>query len=390
MHPKDEYSNSIFWIDIDKIHPNPYQPRREFDQDRLSDLAESIRQYGVLQPLVVTRKEDKKVDGGLSVSYELIAGERRLRASRIAGVTQVPAVIRNVADNSRVKLELAIIENVQREELNAVERARAFHQLAEEFNFKHTQIADRIHKSREYVSNTLRLLALPKEILDAVSEGKLSEGHTRPLLMLNDRPEEQNTLFREIMLKKLSVRDAEGIARRIALDKVRKKDMTTHPETVQLEESLTEKLGTRVQIEHKEVGGKITIAFDSETDLQVIIEKIMHEQAAQKAAASGMVPSAPLSAPATPESMVPEIPPLAEVMPVTHEAHLPEELPASDVANFLAKQFAETPSAHARKEISLDALGNEIAGMSASVPPSTASSEKEKEEDLYNIQNFAV
>ncbi len=379
MHPSQEYSNSIFWIDIDKVRPNPYQPRREFDAARLADLAESIRQYGVLQPLVVSRKEEQKPDGGMAVSYELIAGERRLRASRIAGVTQVPAVIRNIADNARVKLELAIIENVQREDLNPVERARAFHQLAEEFNFKHTQIADRIHRSREYVSNTLRLLALPPEMLDALSEGKISEGHTRPLLMLGDRPEEQQTLFKEIILMKLTVRDAEQIARRIALDKVRKKDKDTHPETIQLEESLTEKLGARVHIEHREVGGKITINFDSEDDLQAIVAKLVAERAQKMAAAAVATPEISRSMPkAQEDTSVPmvEIPPL----PLVKEEQVPEEMPYREVGNFLTQQFDQ--SSEKVNEVELSDSGAEVVGESK---PAQA-----EDEDLYNIKNFAV
>ena len=128
------YSNSIFFVDIEKVKPNPFQPRREFDEDRLRDLADSIRQYGVLQPLVVSREEIQREDGSISVEYELIAGERRLRASKLAGIEQIPVIIR-VGDDNMTKLELAIIENLQREDLNAVERARAFMRLVEEFKF---------------------------------------------------------------------------------------------------------------------------------------------------------------------------------------------------------------------------------------------------------------
>lgn len=276
MSQQQFYSNAIFWIEVEKIKPNPYQPRREFDEARLRDLAESIRQYGILQPLTVTRKEVVKPDGGLAVEYELIAGERRLRASKIAGLTQVPATIRtgDPEDDNRMKLELAIIENLQREDLNPVDRAKAFDRLAKEFNFKHAQIAAKVGKSREYVSNTLRLLLLPEDMLTALQEGKISEGHTRPLLMLIDRKEEQAALFKEIMLKRLNVRETEGIARRIAFDKVRKKDLFADPELVELEEELTEKLGTRVQIERREKGGKVTIDFFSTDDLRTMIEAL--------------------------------------------------------------------------------------------------------------------
>lgn len=267
------YNNSIFWVDVEKIKPNPFQPRREFDEERLRDLADSIRQYGVLQPLVVSREEIQNEDGGLSVEYELIAGERRLRASKIAGLQQIPVIIR-VGDDSMAKLELAIIENLQREDLNAVERARAFMRLVEEFKFTHTQIGAKVGKSREYVSNTLRLLALPQEILDALSAKRISEGHTRPILMLVDRPEEQMVLFKEIMFKKMTVRDAEKAARKIAFDRVRKKEYLMDPEIAEMEEKLQESLGTRVHIEKKENGGYITIDFFTNDDLHTILNSI--------------------------------------------------------------------------------------------------------------------
>ena len=264
------YSNSIFWVDIEKVKPNPFQPRREFDEDRLRDLSDSIRQYGVLQPLVVSREEIQKEDGGLAVEYELIAGERRLRASKLAGLEQIPVIIR-VGDDNMAKLELAIIENLQREDLNAVERARAFFRLVEEFKFTHTQIGVKVGKSREYVSNTLRLLALPQEILDALSAKKISEGHTRPILMLTDKPEEQMVLFKEIVFKKMTVRDAEKAARKIAFDRIRKKEYMPDPEITEMEEKLQESLGTRVHIEKKENGGYITIDFFTKDDLHTIL-----------------------------------------------------------------------------------------------------------------------
>lgn len=276
------YSNSIFFIDVDKIHPNPYQPRREFDPGPLKDLSDSIRQYGILQPLVVSRVEKETEDGGLVTEYELIAGERRLRASKLAGVKQVPVIIRT-GDDSMMKLELAIIENLQREDLNAVERARAFAKLVEEFKFTHAQIGQKVGKSREYVSNSLRLLALPQEFLDALSVGKINEGHTRPLLMLASRPEEQMTLFKEITLRKISVREAERIARRIAVEKVRKHALIPNNELLQIEQQLQESFGTRVHIEPREVGGKITIDYFSQEDLDAIIgvvQKKEHEQIA--------------------------------------------------------------------------------------------------------------
>ena len=266
------YNDAVFWIDVDKIKPNPFQPRREFDEAALKSLAESIRQYGVLQALVVTRNEVVKPDGGLTTEYELIAGERRLRASKLAGLLQVPALIKTGEDNNLMKLELAIIENVQREDLNPIERARAFERLVSEFGFKHITIAEKVGKSREYVTNSLRLLQLPNEIVEAISAGKITEGHARPLGMLNDRPDEQNVLFKEILYKRLTDREAEAISRKIATDKVRKKDYMPDPELLELEGKLQESLGTRVHIERKETGGKVLIDFFSTDDLHGILE----------------------------------------------------------------------------------------------------------------------
>lgn len=270
MQKSDLVSESIYFIEVDKIVPNPYQPRREFDEARLKDLADSIRQYGVLQPLVVSRLESPNDHGGFSVTYELIAGERRLRASRLAGLSQVPAVIRKEQD-PMMKLELAIIENLQREDLNPIDRARSFMRLATEFNLSHAEIGRKVGKSREYVSNSLRMLQMPQEIIDGLSAGKINEGHTRPLLMLNDRPEEQAVLFKEIVYKKMTVREAERIARGIAKEKVRKHELLPDPEIEEMQNRLQESLGTRVHIDRKDVGGKITIDFFSRQDLEDLL-----------------------------------------------------------------------------------------------------------------------
>ena len=275
------HNNSIFWVETQKISPNPYQPRRHFEQGALEDLADSIRQYGVLQPLVVTRKESQNDDGGFSVQYELIAGERRLRASQIAGLQQVPVIIRKETDD-RVKLELAIIENLQREDLNAIDRALAFEQLYKEFSMTHAEIGKKMGKSRVYVSNSLRLLSLPDDIKESLMLGRITEGHTRPLLMLSDRKEEQATLFKEIVLKKMSVRESEKIARKIAQDKVRKKEFIVDPRIRNFEKKLSENLGTRVQIEVREKGGKITIDYFTLKDLEGILNSINKTEYTEK------------------------------------------------------------------------------------------------------------
>lgn len=254
--------------------PNPFQPRKEFDESKLQELADSIKMYGVLQPLVVTRKELARDDGSFTTEYELISGERRLRASKLAGLSQVPVLIRNAEDSDRERLEMAIIENLQREDLNVVDRARAFKRLAEEFGLKHVDIGKKMGRSREYVSNTIRILGLPEIIIQALSEGKLTEGHTRPLLMLVDRPDEQATLFREIITKKVTVREAEGISRRIAYERARRPDKMIDPEVVDIEEKLKDVLGTRVRIEKREVGGKVSIDFFSIDDLRGLIQRL--------------------------------------------------------------------------------------------------------------------
>lgn len=327
------YNDAIFWIEVDKIHPNPYQPRREFDELALKSLADSIRQYGVLQALVVTRKEVEKPDGGLATEYELIAGERRLRASKLAGLTQVPAQVRNGEETDLMKLELAIIENIQREDLNPVDRAKAFDKLAKEFGFKHAEIGKKVGKSREYVSNTLRILMLPEEILNALAEGKITEGHTRPLMMLTDKPEEQSTLFKEIIFKKINVRDAEGIARRIAFERARKQ---MDPDLADLEEKFKDTLGTRVRIESREEGGKIMIDFFSKEDLLTLLDKLSNEAHA--------------------------IPKSAKV----EDAPIPTEEEKMDMEEGSKEAMEATP---------------EVNGDQAN---------KDKDEDIYSVKNFSI
>ena len=278
--------DSIFWIDTEKIEPNPYQPRREFSEEGLKSLAESIRQYGLLQPLTVTRRDVEKDDGGIGSIYELIAGERRLRASKLIGLKQVPVVIRH-GESNLTKLELAIIENLQREDLNAIDRARALQKLIDEFGISHGAAAAKIGKSREYVSNSLRLLSLPEHMQVAIVSREITEGHARPLLALTSRPEERETLFKEIVLKKLPVRAAERIARSIAQERVRNYHRKT-PELVELEKSLTEKLGTRVIIEPTAEGGKLVIDFFSPEELSALVAALAAETAAPEVLAAGM------------------------------------------------------------------------------------------------------
>jgi ParB family chromosome partitioning protein len=368
------YSNSIFWVDTDKIKPNPFQPRKDFDELKLKELADSIKQYGVLQPLTVSRMEIEKEDGGLVTEYELIAGERRLRASKLAGVSQVPVIIR-VGDNSLMKLELAILENLQREDLNAVDRARAFFRLSNEFKFTHAEIAKKMGKSREHVSNSLRILALPEEILNGLSEGKISEGHTRPLLMLSDHPEEQMVLFKEIVYKKITVREAEKLARKIAYDRVRKKEFIPDPEIVELEEEFQEKLGTRVHIDRKESGGQIKIDYFSTDDLRAILDLIQKSGLEKR-----------------PEDMLENH--IAKNIALDKDVHaetvaaLPETRP----------EVTEPETTHISEEISNE-NPTESTDTTTETPETTEETldDRSKEEiaeddntDLYNITNFSI
>lgn len=395
-HAKNPYANAIFWVDVEKIVPNPYQPRREFDEQALRELSESIKQYGILQPLTVSRIENWNEDGSLNVTYELIAGERRLRASKLAGLSQVPVIIR-VGDDSKAKLELAILENLQREDLNPVDRAKAFAQLSSEFSLKHGEIGQKMGKSREYVSNTLRLLMLPEDVLNALAQGKISEGHTRPLMMLMDRPEEQLTLFKEMLLRKMTVREAEGIARRIAYDKVRKKDRFFDPDIAEIEGSLAETLGTRVHIEKREVGGKISIDFFSYEELQSIMDHIKTGAPVSKSGMREMIDNM------NPKEMMAATP----IIPVIMTADTSHEVVSAPLEHPLVMENTPIASLIAQSETnreptipdsvfaSNDPVVTESIQVQENLVDDRSKEEVKKEEnsddpDLYNINNFVV
>ena len=248
-------------VPVDLIDPNPFQPRSAFPEETLRGLAESIRSSGVLQPILVRR-----VDG----KYQLIAGERRLRAARMAGLQAVPAVIRDLGD--RETLELAVTENVMREDLNPIEVAHAYDSLQERFQLSHEEIAARIGINRSTVSNTLRLLGLPEQIQNMVANGDVSAGHARALLGLQSA-DRQNELAQLIAKRGLSVRQVESIvasaqsapeAQRVA----RKVDPNTRAAALEMERSL----GTRVRIVGSENRGKIEISYFSGDDLQRLYE----------------------------------------------------------------------------------------------------------------------
>ncbi|MFH1188955.1 MAG: ParB/RepB/Spo0J family partition protein [bacterium] len=273
--------NAIFHIEIDQILPNPNQPRKNFDERALNELAASIREFGVLQPLVVSKIE-QETDGGTRVEYELIAGERRLRASKIAGLRTVPAIVRRMTQ-PRERLELAVLENIQREDLNSIEMARAFAQLQDEFNFTQREIAVRLGKSREVVANTLRLLNLPSEIQGAIGEGKLNESQARLLLSINNISD-QRRLFNDIIKSNLSVRE---IRSRIKLEtdgglgEQKEKvaaSVKVSPEALALKEKLEEFLGTKVDIVTSTgKSGRITINFYSSEEFKNLLQKLFKQ-----------------------------------------------------------------------------------------------------------------
>jgi len=273
-------TDSIFWIEIGKIEPNPYQPRREFDVGELTSLAASIRDHGILQPLLVTKTSLDK-PGGMDVRYQLIAGERRWRAAKLAGLRTVPVIVRGSELAAQEKLELALIENVQREDLNAIERARAFQQLADEFHLSHGEIGQRIGKSREMVSNTLRLIRLPKDMIEALGTNRISEGHGRALLMLADEPEKQRNLFREMQQGTMTVREAELAARGVGGEGFQKRSkIQSHrinADLRALQSRLEEAFGTKVSLVKKGTRGRIIVEFYSDEELDGILQRIAKE-----------------------------------------------------------------------------------------------------------------
>lgn len=264
--PRAGKEEAVFQIEIEKIRPNPYQPRRSFRPEELEELARSIREFGVIQPLIVS-KVVKETPTGAEVSYQLIAGERRLKASQKAGLSSVPAIVRTF-DSGRTKLEVALIENIQRSDLNAFETAKAYARLQDEFGLTQREIAARVGKSRESVANTLRLLNLPSHIQQALSEGKLNESQARTLLSIED-PERQEAAFRELLSGKVS--SVRELRKRNVVEE--KKD----PMQGFWEKKIEEKLGAPVSIVKRRGRGKIVIQFYSEEEMRGVLEKLAPE-----------------------------------------------------------------------------------------------------------------
>ncbi len=256
------------YLRVDEIVANPRQPRTVIDDESLEELAASIREHGIIQPLIVTSDP-------ITGQYSLIAGERRLRAARLAGLQQVPVIFRQVTDQER--LELALIENVQRADLSPLETAEAYFQLSEEFGLAHEEIAVRVGKSRVSVTNTLRLLKLAEPVRIALAEGKISEGHARALLGLAN-VSAQAAAVEIVIVRDLTVRETEEYVRK--LSGVRPPALAPKlalPEVTALEEQLRNSLGTRVTLRKGKKGGSLTIHFFSDEELDSLISQILKE-----------------------------------------------------------------------------------------------------------------
>lgn len=270
--PQTSRSGSVEMVDIDLIVPNPQQPRLHFDPQALQELADSIREHGVLQPVIVTRVQS---DMGPS-TYQLIAGERRLQAARIAGETRMPVLVKEAAGNEL--LELALVENIQRRDLNPIEEATAFRKLADEFGLTQEQIAQRVGRGRVSVANTMRLLSLEDDIRTSLASGQISEGHARALLGIDDSATRLDA-WRKIVADAMTVRQAEEIAKALrampSASAPRKQGgRRVDPHLAAVEAELRHALGARVSIAKARAGGRIIISAHSDEELDGLIERL--------------------------------------------------------------------------------------------------------------------
>ncbi len=259
-------ASGVAQIPISQISPNPRQPRAQFDPEGITELATSIKEHGVLQPLIVTQDAQTK-------AYILIAGERRLLAAQEAGLEAVPVILREATDQDR--LEIALIENVQRADLSPLETAEAYRQLADDFKLAHGVIAERVGKSRVAVTNTLRLLNLPPSVKQALAQGKITEGHARALLALPSS-QAQAAALQTVIDKELNVRQTEALVRKLTGEKPETPPKPAPvPELVELKERLESSLGTKVNLKHGPKGGTITVHYYSDEELDSLITKFL-------------------------------------------------------------------------------------------------------------------
>lgn len=270
----------VFLIETNRITPNPHQPRRDFNETGLHELAESIREFGILQPIIVSKIE-QETELGTQVKYQLIAGERRWRASQMVGLERIPAIIKNI-QLERERLELAIVENIQRADLNAVEAARAYSRLQDEFGLTQREIASRLGKSREAIANTVRLLNLPSEVQNAIVRNQITESQGRLLLTVEDLAQQQ-MLFEELLRNNLSVRELKTRIQQVRTQRLGETPVAEikpdDPEAIMIQKQLEEILGTSVKVEKSGPTGKITIAFYSPEELQALMTRLAFQPA---------------------------------------------------------------------------------------------------------------
>jgi len=253
-------------IPVDSILPNPLQPRTQFDEQELEDLAQSIREHGLLQPVLVSQRRDG--------TFQLITGERRWRAAQLAGMPSVPAMVKEATPQA--SLEMALVENIQRRDLNPLEEAHAFRQLIDEHGLTQEKLGQRIGKSRVAVTNTLRLLQLPEPVREALASGSITEGHARAILMANGETQ-RLLLLERVLADHLSVRDTEALAREMNAPSARTHaaEAVTDPDVERLEDAFRQALGTRVRLLKGRRGGRLVIHFFSDDELQGIYEAIV-------------------------------------------------------------------------------------------------------------------
>ena len=265
---QEEKEKADFMVKITKVEPNREQPRKKFDEDALLELAESLKQYGILQPLLVQKRDDY---------YEIIAGERRWRAAKLAGLKEVPVIVKELSDQEI--MEISLIENIQREDLNPIEEAHAYKRLLTEFNLKQDEVAERVSKSRSAITNSMRLLKLCDKVQQMIIDEKLTMGHVRPLIGIED-PEEQYAIAQKIFDERLTVRETEKLLKKIQKEKEnpkKKEDSSVSMDFLyeNLEEQMKQILGTKVNIHPKKNNkGKIEIEYYSQDELNRLLELI--------------------------------------------------------------------------------------------------------------------
>jgi ParB family chromosome partitioning protein len=256
-------ASGVQQVEIGRIDPNPEQPRQHFDRDALERLAESIKEHGVVQPLVVSRGSDDR--------FRLIVGERRWRAARLAGVDQVPVVVKDASD--RQTLELALVENVQRADLNPLEEAAAYQRLIQDFGLTQQQVADQVGRSRVTIANTLRLLALPDTLKRAVIEGRITEGHARAILGL-PQLQQQLAVLERVEREELTVRQTEELVRRLLEGPQPRPQRARPPDVTAIEDELRHVLGTKVTLRPGKRGGRIVIEYFSDEEFQGLYDRL--------------------------------------------------------------------------------------------------------------------